>query len=87
MGKGHGTRADNNQRHIDPFNLFKLFMIYALLKWNAGQSAEEGIMFSVSLAFALPFLIILPVAGTFADRFSKRSIIVAMKVMRGRCRG
>ncbi|MEX0326907.1 MAG: MFS transporter [Puniceicoccaceae bacterium] len=62
-------------------NLFKLFMIYALINWHGGTVGEESILMSVSLAFALPFLLILPVAGSFADHFSKRQIIVRMKLM------
>jgi acyl-[acyl-carrier-protein]-phospholipid O-acyltransferase/long-chain-fatty-acid--[acyl-carrier-protein] ligase len=62
-------------------NLFKLFMIYALLDWNEGVISDANIMLMVSLVFAIPFLLILPIAGTFADRFSKRNIIVTMKVM------
>jgi acyl-[acyl-carrier-protein]-phospholipid O-acyltransferase/long-chain-fatty-acid--[acyl-carrier-protein] ligase len=66
-------------------NVFKLIMVYALMAWNAeaikaGETNAATILALVGLAFALPFLIIVPIAGNFADRFSKRSIIVKLKV-------
>ncbi|MEN8829176.1 MAG: acyl-[ACP]--phospholipid O-acyltransferase [Lentimonas sp.] len=60
-------------------NIFKLLMIYALIAWS-GPEASAGILAKVGLVFALPFLLIVPIAGNFADRFSKRSLIVKLKV-------
>lgn len=59
-------------------NLFKLLIIYALIAWNGAESASS-VLFSVSLTFALPFLLIVPFAGNIADKFSKRRLIVLLK--------
>jgi acyl-[acyl-carrier-protein]-phospholipid O-acyltransferase/long-chain-fatty-acid--[acyl-carrier-protein] ligase len=59
-------------------NVFKLLMIYALIAWK-GDSASANILASVGLVFAVPFLLIVPIAGNFADRFSKREMIVKLK--------
>ena len=59
-------------------NLFKLFMIYALIDWNGAENRTE-IIGAVTLIFAVPFLIFIPIAGSFSDHFSKRSIIVILK--------
>ena len=59
-------------------NVFKLLMIYALITWK-GESSSASILASVGLVFALPFLLIVPIAGNFADRFSKRDMIVKLK--------
>ncbi len=61
-------------------NLFKLFMIYALIAWE-GEAARSEVLALVGLAFALPFLLIIPVAGAFADHFSKRWMIVILKAV------
>lgn len=36
---------------------------------------------SLGVVFALPFLLIVPIAGNFADRYSKRRLIVILKVV------
>lgn len=59
-------------------NLFKLFMIYALIAWE-GEAVRAEVLALVGLAFALPFLLIIPIAGAFADHFSKRWMIVTLK--------
>ena len=61
-------------------NLFKLFMIYALLDWQGADRSAE-ILASVGLTFALPFLLIIPIAGSFADHFSKQWMIVRLKAL------
>lgn len=59
-------------------NLFKLFMIYALISWH-GPEAGPNILAKVGFVFALPFLLIVPIAGSFADKFSKQRIILHLK--------
>ncbi|MEO0509152.1 MAG: acyl-[ACP]--phospholipid O-acyltransferase [Verrucomicrobiota bacterium] len=59
-------------------NLFKLLMVYALITWH-GETVSGTILASVGLVFALPYLLIVPIAGSFADKFSKRKIIVGLK--------
>ncbi|MCH6255898.1 acyl-[ACP]--phospholipid O-acyltransferase [Puniceicoccaceae bacterium K14] len=60
-------------------NVFKLLIVYALIAWN-GDSESANILATVGLVFALPFLIIVPIAGNFADKFSKRNMIVKLKI-------
>lgn len=67
-------------------NVFKYLMIYALTAWNAaaieaGTTTSATILATVGLAFAMPFLFIVPIAGNFADRFSKRAMIVKLKAL------
>ena len=61
-------------------NVFKLLMINFLIAVTAGPTAG-GIAGVASLLFAVPFLLFTPAAGALADRYSKRTIVVAMKVM------
>ncbi|MDQ8207230.1 acyl-[ACP]--phospholipid O-acyltransferase [Coraliomargarita sp. SDUM461003] len=61
-------------------NIFKLLMVYALIAWK-GEASSAGILASVGLVFALPFLLIVPIAGNFADKFSKRKLIVILKLV------
>jgi acyl-[acyl-carrier-protein]-phospholipid O-acyltransferase/long-chain-fatty-acid--[acyl-carrier-protein] ligase len=67
-------------------NVFKLIMVYALIAWNAtaiesGEASSATILALVGLVFALPFLLIVPIAGNFADKFSKQSMIVKLKLV------
>jgi acyl-[acyl-carrier-protein]-phospholipid O-acyltransferase/long-chain-fatty-acid--[acyl-carrier-protein] ligase len=59
-------------------NLFKLFITFALIAW-ADEGARAGVVVNVSLAFTIPFLLFVPIAGSFADHYSKRWIIVTLK--------
>jgi len=59
-------------------NIFKLLMVYALIAWK-GEASSASILASVGVVFALPFLLIVPIAGNFADKFSKRRLIVILK--------
>ena len=61
-------------------NLFKLFITFALIAW-AEPDARSGVVINVSLVFTLPFLLIVPIAGSFADHFSKRWMIVVLKAV------
>jgi acyl-[acyl-carrier-protein]-phospholipid O-acyltransferase/long-chain-fatty-acid--[acyl-carrier-protein] ligase len=61
-------------------NVFKLLLINFLIAAAAGPTAG-GIAGLASLLFALPFLLFTPLAGELADRFSKRDIVVATKVL------
>jgi acyl-[acyl-carrier-protein]-phospholipid O-acyltransferase/long-chain-fatty-acid--[acyl-carrier-protein] ligase len=59
-------------------NIFKLFMLYALFAWQPEVPAAS-ILATVGLTFALPFLLIVPIAGSFADKYSKQRMIVILK--------
>lgn len=60
-------------------NIFKLLLIAFLI--GLGGSAAASNVSAVALAvFVVPFLLFLALAGRLADRFSKRDIIVAVKI-------
>ena len=61
-------------------NVFKLLMVNFLIAASAGGTAG-GIAGLASLLFAVPFLLLTPFAGELADRYGKRDIIVATKVL------
>ncbi len=58
-------------------NVFKMFIIFALTATMGGDTAF-GI---ANIVFALPFLMIAGMAGILADRYSKRDIILATKIL------
>ena len=60
-------------------NVFKLLLIMFL---TAGLAADavSNVIAIAGIWFVVPFLLFTPFAGTLADRFSKRSIVVCVKV-------
>ena len=60
-------------------NVFKLLMINFLIAITAGPVAGE-IAGVATLLFAIPFLVFTPWAGGVADRYSKRTLVVGLKV-------
>ncbi|HEX5054129.1 MAG TPA: MFS transporter [Planctomycetota bacterium] len=58
-------------------NLFKQLLLLLAARWLFPGRDEQGIAFAV---FALPFLLCSGIAGDLSERFSKRTIIVQMKV-------
>lgn len=61
-------------------NLFKLLVTFAVIR-SLGREASELVTGVGGLLFALPFLVFMPAAGVLADRLSKRTITVAVKVL------
>ncbi|AHK63657.1 Lysophospholipid transporter LplT [Chlamydia avium] len=61
-------------------NLYKFLLVFFLLE---GKSLTENakILSYVSLFFALPFLLLAPLAGSLSDRYQKRNIILATRVI------
>ncbi len=59
-------------------NIYKLLIVYCFISLE-GKEASNKILASVGAIYVLPFLFLSSTAGTMADRFSKRSIIVAVK--------
>ncbi|WP_100934412.1 MFS transporter [Candidatus Chlamydia corallus] len=59
-------------------NLYKFLLAFFLLE---GKTLTENakILSCVSFFFALPFLLLAPLAGSLADRFQKRNIILATR--------
>ncbi len=61
-------------------NAFKMTTIIALVSL-LGDSSKEMVIAICTILFVLPFLLFSNAAGTLADRFSKREIIVISKWM------
>jgi acyl-[acyl-carrier-protein]-phospholipid O-acyltransferase / long-chain-fatty-acid--[acyl-carrier-protein] ligase len=61
-------------------NLFKLLLVFFAID-QLGVAAAPGILATAGALFVAPFLLFSAAAGTFADRHSKRSLIVLAKVI------
>lgn len=61
-------------------NIYKLLIVYCFIAIE-GKEASNKILSSVGAIYVLPFLFLSSTAGTMADRFSKRSIIVVVKLV------
>jgi len=61
-------------------NAFKLFIIFYLIGKH-GQDSASSVTASVAIVFVVPFLLFPALAGVWADRYSKRHIIVGLKAM------
>jgi acyl-[acyl-carrier-protein]-phospholipid O-acyltransferase/long-chain-fatty-acid--[acyl-carrier-protein] ligase len=59
-------------------NLFKMLLIFLLIE-KLGQEHASRVSSIAAMVFVVPFLLFTPFAGTLADRFSKRTIIVIAK--------
>lgn len=59
-------------------NIFKLLIVYCFIAID-GAGASNVILASVGAIYVMPFLLLSSTAGTMADRYSKRSIIIAVK--------
>ncbi|MBW8015554.1 MAG: MFS transporter [Planctomycetes bacterium] len=60
-------------------NLFKFLMTMYLIDQYPVEKTNT-VTTAVAAVFVMPFLLFLPIAGKFADRFSKRNIVVVAKV-------
>jgi acyl-[acyl-carrier-protein]-phospholipid O-acyltransferase/long-chain-fatty-acid--[acyl-carrier-protein] ligase len=61
-------------------NLFKLLVSFFLIR-SLGTARSSEVAGVAGLLFALPFLLFTPAAGVLADRYSKRTILVAAKAL------
>lgn len=61
-------------------NIYKLLIVYCFIALE-GKEASNSILASVGAIYVLPFLFLSSTAGTMADRFSKRTIIVVVKIV------
>lgn len=59
-------------------NIFKLLIVYCFISVD-GEASSNIILAAVGALYVIPFLLLSSTAGTMADRFSKRTIIVAVK--------
>lgn len=60
-------------------NIFKLFVMFALIAWS-GESSASNVVALAGAVFVVPFLLFTALAGNLADRWSKRNIIVGVKL-------
>jgi len=60
-------------------NLFKLFVVFTLIA-ALGPESGNWVQSVAGILFAVPFLLLLSTAGVLADRVSKRTVIVGVKV-------
>lgn len=61
-------------------NIFKFLIIYFCIDMQ-GITNSPRILATAGACFVLPFLLLSSTSGTLADRFSKRNIIVATKIL------
>ena len=61
-------------------NIFKLLLVFYFIGLE-GEAASNVILSSVGALYVLPFLVLSSTAGTMADRFRKRTIIVCVKIV------
>ncbi len=59
-------------------NVFRLLVVLFLITAEGAEAASR-VSAQVGVVFVLPFLLFTPTAGRFADRFSKRTIILVVK--------
>lgn len=62
-------------------NAFKIIVSLLAIKMAASPEAASMFVSMIGLIFIVPFVIFSPYAGIIADRFPKRSIIIAMKAV------
>lgn len=60
-------------------NAFKIIVSLFAIKTLASPEAAARFVSFIGMLFIIPFVIFSPLAGFFADRFSKRSIIIVMQ--------
>ncbi len=60
-------------------NIFKLLTVFCFI-FLEGPAASNSILASVGAIYVLPFLLLSSMAGTMADRFSKKTIILGAKI-------
>ena len=61
-------------------NAFKIVITLLALKTITGSEAGTNLITIIAAIFIIPFIIFSPYAGYCADKFSKRSVIVSMKI-------
>lgn len=61
-------------------NIYKLLIVYQFIELE-GIEASHEILATTGAIFVLPFLLFSSSSGTLADRFSKRNIIFATKIL------
>ena len=62
-------------------NAIKFLVIYIIFALNFGQKQRDFLVLVVGALFALPFIFFSLTGGYFADRYSKRSVVIGTKLM------
>ncbi|MGH9774587.1 MAG: acyl-[ACP]--phospholipid O-acyltransferase [Candidatus Acidiferrales bacterium] len=62
-------------------NALKFLVIYIIVAMNFTPHQRDSLVFVVSALFALPFIFFSMAGGYFADRYSKRSVVIGVKLM------
>lgn len=61
-------------------NIFKLLIVFYFISID-GEAASTRILSAVGAIYVLPFLLLSSIAGTMTDLYSKRTIIVGVKIV------
>ena len=62
-------------------NAIKFLVIYIIVAMNFPEGQRDFLVLVVGALFALPFIFFSMTGGYFADRYSKRSVVVGTKLM------
>ncbi len=62
-------------------NAIKFLVIYIIVAMNFPKDTRENLILIVGALFALPFIFFSMAGGNFADRYSKRSVVIGTKLM------
>src|ERR1700751_1123213 len=62
-------------------NAIKFLVIYIIVAMNFPESQRDFLVLVVGALFALPFIFFSMAGGNFADRYSKRSVVIGTKLM------
>src|SRR5271163_4861510 len=62
-------------------NAVKFLVIYIIVAMNFPNQFRDRLILVVGALFALPFIFFSMTGGYFADRYSKRSVVIGTKLM------
>jgi acyl-[acyl-carrier-protein]-phospholipid O-acyltransferase/long-chain-fatty-acid--[acyl-carrier-protein] ligase len=62
-------------------NAVKFLVIYLIVEMNFPKHVRDKFVWIVSALFAVPFVLFSLTGGYFADRYSKRSVVIGTKIM------
>ncbi len=62
-------------------NAIKFLVIYIIVAMSFPQQQRDFLVLVVGALFALPFILFSMTGGYFADRYSKRSVVIGTKLM------
>ncbi len=62
-------------------NAIKFLVIYLIVEMNFPKHVRDKFVWIVSALFAVPFVLFSLTGGYFADRYSKRNVVIGTKIM------